>query len=194
MASAPAKLAPVTLEAFERLEADAPGDERWELVRGRILRAMVGARWEHNRIINNIGYELRRRFDDLASPCRIYTETFRMRDAASQSSLLPDLMIICHPLPPKAASLNDPTVVIEVLSDSTSKRDRTAKWGVYRGLPSLRHGVLVSTDYPRVEVFDRSGDDWSEPRVAEGLETDLALPAVGISVPLHRIYWDVLTF
>ena len=48
----PALKAPLmSLDDFEELLADAPEDERWELISGRVVRMMVGARWEHNRII-----------------------------------------------------------------------------------------------------------------------------------------------
>ena len=45
---------PMSLDDFEELLADQPEDERWELIGGRVVRMMVGARWEHNRIINNL--------------------------------------------------------------------------------------------------------------------------------------------
>ena len=124
MASALTKVTPVTLEAFERLAADAPSDERWELVPSRIVRMMVGARWEHNRIINNIGYELRRRLDERGSPCRVFLETFRLRSVEQQSSLLPDVIVQCEALASGATSLERPVVLVEVLSDGPSTRDR----------------------------------------------------------------------
>ncbi len=75
---------------FEDLLADAPDDERWELISGRVVKMMVGARWEHNRIINNLSEGLNSRFRAAGSPCRTLTETFRMKHEASPSSFLPD--------------------------------------------------------------------------------------------------------
>ena len=191
MASAPARLSPVTLEAFERLVADAPQDERWELVRGRIARMMVGARWEHNRIVNNIGYELRRRFDERGSPCRVFLETFRLRSAPSQSSLLPDVIVHCEPLAPGATSLERPVALVEVASDSTSPRDRREKLEVYRTLPSLLHYMLVRPDTAHVEVYD-DGDGFRVPRVVQALDSDVVLPALETTLPLRGVYCDVL--
>ena len=192
MASALTKATPVTLEAFDRLAADAPDDERWELVRGRILRMMVGACWEHNRIINNIGYELRRRLDERGSPCRVFLETFRLRIDAEQSSLLPDVIVHCEPLASGATSLERPVVLVEVLSDGSSSRDREGKLAVYRTLPSLQHYVVVTRDAARIEVLDRRGDGLGKPRLMEGLDTELTLAAADIDVPLRSIYRDVL--
>lgn len=191
MASAPTRLSPVSLEAFERLVAAAPPDELWELVRGRIVRMMVGARWEHNRIINNIGYELRRRLEERDSPCRVFLETFRLRSSPADSSLLPDVIVQCEPLAPGATSLERPVALIEVLSDSTSRRDRQEKLDIYKALPTLRHYVLVTASTAHIEVLDHA-DGFEVPRIVLDIDADLVLPALEVKLPLRRIYRDIL--
>lgn len=47
----------MSLDDFEDLLADQPDDERWELISGRLVRMMVGARWEHNIIVGNLASE-----------------------------------------------------------------------------------------------------------------------------------------
>jgi len=49
--------------------------------------------------------------------------------------------------------------IVEVMSPSTEKHDREAKYAHYRRIPSLRAYVLVSQDEPLVEVFTRNPDD-----------------------------------
>ena len=44
----------MSLDDFEELLADKPADEKWELLGGRVVRMMVGARWEHNRIYRDV--------------------------------------------------------------------------------------------------------------------------------------------
>ena len=44
----------MSLDDFEELLADKPADEKWELIGGRVVRMMVGARWEHNRIYRDV--------------------------------------------------------------------------------------------------------------------------------------------
>ena len=36
----------MSLDDFEERLADKPADEKWELIGGRVVRMMVGARWE----------------------------------------------------------------------------------------------------------------------------------------------------
>ena len=50
----------MSLDDFEELLPDKPADEKWELIGGRVVRMMVGARWEHNCIIQNLANRLRR--------------------------------------------------------------------------------------------------------------------------------------
>ena len=182
----------MSLDDFEELLAEQPWDERWELIAGRVVRMMVGARWEHNRILSNFGAALDARFRAAGSPCRTLRETFRYRENDLSSSLLPDLIVHCEPLARGATFLNNPTVVVEVLSEGTQRRDREEKWAVYREIASLKHYVLVERDRAHVETIDRIGAEWSGFRIADGPDAALRLAAVGVEVPLREIYADVL--
>ena len=181
------------LDDFEDLLADKPRDEKWELIGGRVVKMMTGARWEHNYIVQNLSSALRDRLRAAGSPCRTLTETFRLRDPALDSSLLPDVIVNCTALPPGASSLDRPSVLVEVMSDGSVGRDRVEKWRVYQKLPSLQHSVLVERDKPVIEVFDRAGEAWFQQRLIEGLDAVLELSALDLAIPLAEIYRDVLS-
>ena len=181
------------LDDFEELLADKPRDEKWELIGGRVVRMMVGARWEHNFIIQNLSAGLQSRLRAAGSPCRTLVESFRLKDRSIESSILPDVMVRCGPMAPGTSSVNDPAVLVEVLSDGSVGRDRVEKWRVYQRLASLQHYVLVERDRALVEVFDRQGAAWGAARLLEGMAAVLDLPAIGVSLPLAEIYRDVLT-
>lgn len=181
------------LDDFEELLADKPRDEKWELIGGRVVKMMVGARWEHNFIVANLASGLQGRLRAAGSPCRTLTESFRLKEQAIRSSLLPDIIVHCGPLPPGAASLDAPTVLVEVLSNGSVGRDRVEKWRVYQKLASLRHYVLIERDKAVIEVFDRAGEAWFKERMIEGLDAVLDLSALGVSIPLAEIYRDVLS-
>ncbi|MGC1863559.1 MAG: hypothetical protein WA733_21175 [Methylocystis sp.] len=59
----------MSLDDFEELLADKPADEKWELLGGRVVRMMVGARWEHNRIVQNMTTALMNDFRRRGSDC-----------------------------------------------------------------------------------------------------------------------------
>jgi len=181
-----------SLSDFEELLADKPKDERWELIGGRVVRMMVGARWEHAALIQNIPRHLGNAFDASGSGCRTFTETFYTKERGLDAALLPDVMVVCGDLEPGATATDAPVVLFEVLSPGTEARDRFDKWRIYQRLPSLKHYVLVARDKPHVEAFDRVGEAWSGMRVLDGFDAVLDLPAVDAKLSLSDIYRRVL--
>lgn len=181
---------PLRLDEFNELLADAPEDERWELLFGRVIRMMGGARWEHAQLVSNLHFGLRRRLEAAASPCRVFTETFRVEIDAVDSSLMPDITVFCSPLAPGATSLSHPKVLMEILSRGTAYRHGGERREAYQRLPSLRHHALVEQAKPAVHVFDRHEESWSE-RHLDGLGASLELPALDVAIPLAEIYADV---
>lgn len=61
----------MALDGFEERLADKPQNERWELIGGRVVRMMVGARWEHGRIVQNIATGLEAGFAPGGPPARL---------------------------------------------------------------------------------------------------------------------------
>ena len=53
----------MSLYDFDEALADKPRTERWVLIGGRVVRMMVGARWEHAAVIQNIARHLGNAFD-----------------------------------------------------------------------------------------------------------------------------------
>lgn len=53
-------------------------------------------------------------------------------------------------------ALLNPTLIAEVLSDSTEAYDRGKKFELYRSLPSLAQYVLVATVHAHVDVYTRN--------------------------------------
>lgn len=176
---------------FEELVRDMPDDERWELIGGRVVRGMVGARLDHKRIVQNMTNAMLNRFRATASDCRPFDETFWLKDKARELQLFPDIMVRCGLVDNEAQSISDPAVIVEVLSPSSEARDRTEKWALYQTLPSLQHYVLVARGKPRIEVFTRSGREWAYQALV-GLDAMLSLPAVEFAMPLADIYADVI--
>ena len=182
----------MALDDFEELLADQPNDQRWELIGGRVVKMMAGARWEHHIIIQNMVVGLRTRLEASGAPCHVFSEAFFMKKRSLESATLPDVMVHCGDLPTGATSVEDPVVLVEVMSVGSQARDKFEKWRIYSQLPSLRHYGLVERDRPSIEVYDRTGDAWASLRRLEGLEAELDLPSIGLSLPLREIYRGVL--
>lgn len=66
----------------------------------------------------------------------------------------------CNPdlLLDDARVIDDPTLIIEVLSPSTEAIDRREKLAAYRRIPSVQEYVMVAQDQRSVEIYRRQGD------------------------------------
>ncbi|KQP10751.1 hypothetical protein ASF28_06515 [Methylobacterium sp. Leaf99] len=191
MDNASAEFERMDFDDFEELLADKPRNERWELIGGRVVRMMVGARWEHGRIVQNIASHLHQGFRAKGSSCQTFAETFYLKSRPLDGALLPDVLVVCGGIEAGATSVDNPTVLIEVVSPGTEARDRLEKWRIYQQLPALQHYVLVARDRPHLEVYDRVDEAWSGFRVIEGMDATLELVAIQASLPLSEVYWSV---
>jgi Uma2 family endonuclease len=60
---------------------------------------------------------------------------------------------------PSPRSLVNPEIVVEVLSPTTERYDRGAKWVAYQTIPTLTDYLLIASDRRRIEHFQRGPDD-----------------------------------
>jgi len=77
-------------------------------------------------------------------------------------------------------------VVIEVLSPTTEKRDRGAKFKAYQALPSVQEYMLIGSEYKSIEVHRREGNFWRQYHYQEGDLVELA--SIGVSFPFDDVY------
>lgn len=154
-----------------------------------IVVAMAGASPEHNRITANITGELHGQLR--GSPCQEFASDLRVRVPACNRFYYPDVLAVCGA--PQfqqlagAQSLLNPTLVIEVLSESTESYDRSEKRDCYQTLESLQVYVLISQHMPKVEIYDRQENEWRYTALL-GLENVVSLDAIGCTLRLADIY------
>ncbi len=172
--------------------------ERWELVDGRpVLKfgrrpeGMAGASDAHDQIVVNLIAILRGLLR--GGPCRAKTADQASRMARGNIRY-PDVTIDCGPRRPGAYETAEPTVFFEVLSPSTRGFDLLRKADEYRAVPTLRHIVMLEPDRAEVMIWTREPDGaWPQPVEVKGLDGAIALPAVGVTLPMAEVYEDVAT-
>lgn len=181
MATAAANHLP-TLAEF--LEWESLQEVRYELVDG-LVRAMTGGTADHNTIVLNLAASLRAAIR--GGECGVFAES--MKVIVSGAVMYPDVVVTCAPVEPKADSVSEPVLIIEVLSRSTHEIERGRKWLAYQQIESLRQFVLVSQDQARVEIYHRTDRGWSYV-VVTGLSATVTLePGTGATA-LADIYED----
>jgi len=173
---------PWTVEEFLAFEAEEP--ERYEFVDG-IVRMMTGASAAHSAIKGNVFAELRSALR--SGPCRVDVDDLKV--VTPTAVMYPDVLVTCRPLAPDDDRLSDPTVVVEVLSPTTERHDRIAKWREYQTIESLRHFVLVAQAERRIEISSRTETGWALVTV-EPPDDGIPLDAIGATLSLEAIYHD----
>ena len=143
----------MSLDAYLVWENAQP--EKNEFFQGEVF-AMVGARRVHGLVAGNVFAALKRQLK--GSPCQVFVEGMKVQ-ANATSIFYPDVFVTCDAADLKTDYLfKAPSVVVEVLSDSTQAFDRGLKFAAYRQIAELREYVLVDPDTRVVEVFRRGAD------------------------------------
>lgn len=171
----------------EYLAGEHDGETRHEFINGDIY-AMGGASEAHNLISLNIAALLRGHLR--GSPCRVFINDMKIRilRADDERYYYPDIQVTCAAGDAGEYFKEQPLLVVEVLSPSTERADRTEKFEAYRALPSLEEYVLVAQDKKQVEIY-RRGRQWEAEIFLD--EASLRFEAVDLSLDLAALYEDV---
>lgn len=181
----------MSLDDFEEMLPDKPRDEKWELIGGRVIRMMVGARWEHSEVCSNLQFALTNHIRQRGLPCRTFRETFWLKHRSIDLAVFPDLQVHCGPLSPGQTSIDDPVILVEVVSRGSEFRDRVEKKGFYEKLPSVAHILFVSLEQPEAELLTRKDTARWEVTTVAGLAGMLSLTAISFDLPLAEVYRSV---
>jgi len=173
---------PIDPDAF--LDWERRQTERHELV-GGVVRMMVGAAMGHNTVADNIHVALATRLR--GSPCRAWRADTRVMGANGEF-VYPDVLVSCTPRRADELFVDDPVLVVEVLSPSTAEYDQTEKRWLYQAIPSLRQLVYVSPSEAKVELVTRESDQSWRSLFLTGLDASLALDCLDLSLPMAEIY------
>ncbi len=179
------------LTSEEYLAKERKAEYKSEYFKGEMF-AMSGASREHNLIAGNLSRELGNQLLD--RPCEVYQSDMRVKVSRTGLYTYPDVVIVCGE--PRfedtdVDTLLNPTVLFEVLSETTENYDRGKKSVYYRTLPSLQEYVLVAQDKCHVEQFTRQPDNRWLLWETDDLEGVLNLPSIGCELKLTDVYAKV---
>ena len=177
-----------TMTPAEILLREEAQEAKHEFLSGQIF-AMPGANWTHSVIATNV----RAHSSVALRPRRCYVFGSDLKiEVASGEILYPDASLVFEPrfADEKQQRLINPTVIVEILSDSTEHPDRTEKFDAYATIPSMDEYFLIASDERRVERFQRRNDGWwlTISRGSESVRSD----ALDFALNLDDIYALVL--
>ena len=151
--------------------------------------AMAGASEAHNLIVTNVLSEFSGQLK--GRPCRTYPSAMKVEIGPSGLFAYPDASVVCGPPRFHDANrdmLQNPTLIVEVLSASTEAYDRGAKFAQYRRLDSLTDYLMISPNEFRVEHFVRQSDNqWLLSEVTSE-EQSVVIMSIGCELPISEVY------
>jgi len=178
----------IGLEDFLAAEANDPSGVRHEWVDG-VVYAMSGATAEHGRLCIAVSAELRA---SLRRRCTVLDGSVAVHIPTTRAGLRPDVSVVCGAILKTVVekegkvlgeAITNPSIVVEVLSASTERDDRTWKARDYRTLGSLAVYMLVSQDDRVIEVFRRE-TGWSREVYGAGATFEV----LGASLAVDAVY------
>lgn len=179
-----------TLEEYFDLELSS--NERYEYWNGEVF-CMSGVSEQHAQIETNfitlLSNKLRGR------PCRVFPADMRIKVPSLPPYRYADVSVVCgQPVFEKIGGvdvLTNPTLIIEVLSDSTEAYDRGDKFTHYKSISNLREYVMAAQHRPHVTQYGKQSDgSWSY-REVNDLSASLQLASVDCVLRLNEVYLDV---
>ena len=170
----------------EFLAGEIASEIKHEYLNG-VVYAMAGARQRHNELAGNIFAALHGRLR--GRPCRPFGSDMlvRVERGIDLRFYYPDVSIICRPAGPDARVQTEPSVIFEVLSESTARTDTGEKRMAYLTIPTLEAYVLVDSAERAVTVWRRVGEDWA-PEVFTQPEATLAFTSAECALTVGEIY------
>lgn len=171
----------------EYLALEDAASHKSEFVNGRIY-AMSGASPNHSRIAVNLTRELATQLR--GRPCDNFDDNVRVKVSRTGAYYYPDATALCGEpefVGTGVPMLVNPSVIVEVLSDSTAAFDRGEKFEHYRRIASLQEYVLIAQDRVFVERRVRTGDVWV---LAEFSRPDdlVELPSIDCVLRVRDLY------
>jgi Uma2 family endonuclease len=168
------------------LKGENVSDIRHEYIYGEVY-AMAGASVTHNRIVNNIGFEIDNHLAN--SQCETFTENVKLK-ADAKTFYYPDIFVACDEFPESEYYREEPILIVEVLSPSTERTDRNEKLAVYKTIPTLQEYIIVWQEKVYIELHRRQADDsWLTYIFDENdLTEEIEFQSIDLKLTLDEIY------
>jgi Uma2 family endonuclease len=191
------------LENEPRVFVPATVEEYWQLIETpqlrldyfnhQIVATTSYGSLNHETIVTNVGFMLNFNFREENG--RVFLSNRPVYAAVCDDIFNPDVHLVAGTLQEhfykrsKTATLN-PSIVVEVMSDSTKEYDMVVKLPCYQRISSVQHIVYIEQDQCAVSVYSRKDgtNDWTMEQF-DALEDSLNL--LDKSFNLRDIYRNI---
>jgi Uma2 family endonuclease len=182
-----ASLPRMTFQEFLRWAERQP-EGRYELFGGEAVRqshdgvSMQAETVQHVRVKGNAYASLRAALKAAGASCEVLMDGATVKIDES-TGFIPDVLVYCGDRPaPASLTVENPVIVIEVLSEGTAKRDFRDKFEGYASVSSIQHYLILDPEKPLVIHYARQPDGSFLARLLAAGELRLDPPGIAISV------------
>ncbi len=176
----------MTVAEFLRWEDGT--DTRYELLAGQPV-AMAPPAIAHGILALRLGARI-----DAAlrsrPPCFGQSEAGIARPDRDDTCYIADLAVTCTPAERGQQLLQDPLLIVEILSPGTALYDRQTKVSDYRRIASVEEILLIDSASIFAEVLRREGERWIT-EVVRGPQAKLSLASIGLTAAMSDLYGGI---
>lgn len=165
------------------LHGEMIADVRHEYIDGEVF-AMAGTSRNHSLLVSNCVQALANHLQ--ASPCMTFSSEIKVK--TEQCFFYPDVMVVCDDEQGDDYYTEKPSLIVEVLSKTTRRLDKTVKLAAYKSLPSLQEYLLIEQDHVEVELFRRAQNWFAEHYF---LGDSISLESIGLNINVADLYHRV---
>ena len=171
------------------LEWESQQEIRYEYVKGEVF-AMTGGTIPHNDIALNLYRAL---YPHLRSRgCRVNVSDVKVQVSPKSIYYYPDVIVSCDPEDLNARQfIQNPKLIVEVLSPGTSAKDRGEKFTYYLTIPSLQEYILIDSETISVERYSRGeGRMWLY--YPYQMADTITLSSIDFEFPIELLYEGIV--
>jgi len=176
-----------TISSEDYLFQERQSSQKHEFVEG-IIYAMAGASEEHVLIAGNVFGEIYSIFKQ--RPCKVYNNDMRVK-VNKNDYVYPDIVAVCGESKFEDNvfdTLINPTIIIEVLSESTENYDCGKKAALYRNLETVQECILIAQDRCYIEHYQRHNESQWLLTIISNINEVLNLKSINVQITVQDIY------
>ncbi len=173
----------ISISEGDYLRGEHHAEFKYEYVDGQVY-AMVCASANHNHLSLNVASQIRNHLKEYSS-CNVFHSDFKVK--AGTRFFYPDVVVRCDN--EDDYYTEKPILIVEILSSTTAKYDRTFKLLTYKRIPSLVEYVMIEQGKCFVEVYKLANGVWDY--TAYVLGDNVQFKSIGLTLSVETIYANV---